>query len=151
MFSISVLNYESLCQKSVHPSLPGLIPTSPPPLDIDPRAPAIAHHSQQLPVLLEGGAAAQHARYHDDGSGQDQYVGGGDVRLGGQQADVVALLDQGPDAHRQDDAPCQLEAGAQRWGWGKRKESTVGQKKTNKTRKTQQPCTGLCGLNTMTS
>lgn len=73
----------------------------------------ISHHSQQLPVLLEGGAAAQHARYHDDGSGQDQYVGGGNVRLGGQQADVVALLYQGPDAHRQDNATCQLEVGAQ--------------------------------------
>lgn len=74
---------------------------------------AISHHSQQLPVLLEGGAAAQHARYHDDGSGQDQYVGGSNIRLGGQQADVVALLYQGPDAHRQDDATCQLEVEAQ--------------------------------------
>lgn len=77
---------------------------------------AISHHSQQLPVLLEGGAAAQHARYHDDGSGQDQYVGGSNVRLGGQQADVVTLLYQGPDAHRQDDATCQLEVEAQQWG-----------------------------------
>lgn len=63
-------------------------------------------------MLLKGGAAAQHARYHDDGSGHDQYVGGGSVRLGGEQADVVALLHQGPDAHRQHDAPCQLEVGA---------------------------------------
>lgn len=65
-------------------------------------------------MLLEGGAAAQHARYHDDSSSHDQYVGGGSVRLGGEQADVVALLHQGPDAHRQHDAPCQLEVGVHR-------------------------------------
>ncbi|TNN35759.1 hypothetical protein EYF80_054075 [Liparis tanakae] len=46
------------------------------------------------------GAAAQHARHHDDDAGQDQDVGGGGVGLGGEQADVVALQHQGPDAHR---------------------------------------------------
>ena len=68
----------------------------------------ISYHSQQPPLLLEGGAAAQHACYHDDGSSQDQYVGGGSVGLGGEKADVVALLHQGPNTHRHHNAPCHL-------------------------------------------
>lgn len=68
----------------------------------------ISYHSQQSPLLLEGGAAAQHACYHDDGSSQDQYVGGGSIGLGGEKADVVALLNQGPNTHRHHNAPCQL-------------------------------------------
>lgn len=69
---------------------------------------ASSYHTQQPPVLLECGAAAQHACYHDDDSSQDEDVGGGGVGLGGEEADVVGLLDQGPNTHRHHDAPCQL-------------------------------------------
>ena len=68
----------------------------------------LPHHSQQPPLLLEGGAASKHARHHDDGAGQHQDVGGGGVGLGGQQADVLALLHQRPDAHAHHHAPRQL-------------------------------------------
>lgn len=69
----------------------------------------ISYHSQQLPLLLEGATAAQHTRYHDAGTSQDQYVGGCSVGLGGEKADVVALLNQGPNTHRHHEATCQLK------------------------------------------
>ncbi|XP_034733457.1 CD151 antigen-like [Etheostoma cragini] len=68
----------------------------------------ISYHSQEPPLLLEGGTAAQHACYHDDGSSEDQYVGGGSVGLGREKADVVALLNQGPNTHRHHNAACHL-------------------------------------------
>lgn len=59
-------------------------------------------------MFLEGGTAAQHACYHDDGSSQDQNVGGGSIGVGGEKTDVVALLNQGPNTHRHHNSPCQL-------------------------------------------
>lgn len=75
----------------------------------------ISYHSQQLPLLLESGTAAQHACYHDNGSSQDQYVGGGSVGLGGEEAYVVALFHQGPNTHCHHNASCQL--GEKGTGW----------------------------------
>jgi len=67
-----------------------------------------AHHTQQPSLLLESGTASQNASHHDDGAGEDQDVGGRGVGLGGQEADVVALLHEGPHAHRHHHAPRHL-------------------------------------------
>lgn len=66
------------------------------------------HQPQQVPPLLEGGAAAQHAGNHDDDSGHHQDVGCGLVGARGQQADVVTLEGQGPDTHCHDGQAGQL-------------------------------------------
>lgn len=68
----------------------------------------ISYHTQQPPVLLEGGTAAEHACYHDNDSSQDQNVGRGSVGHRGKKADVVSLLNQSPDPHRHHNTPCQL-------------------------------------------
>lgn len=68
----------------------------------------ISYHTQQPPVLLEGGTAAEHACYHDNDSSQDQNVGRGSVGHRGKKADVVGLLNQSPDPHRHHNTPCQL-------------------------------------------
>lgn len=74
----------------------------------------ISYHSKKPSLLLESGTAAEHARYHDDGSGEDQYVGRCSIGLGGEKANVVALLQQGPNAHPHHNNPCQLEEKARR-------------------------------------
>lgn len=66
--------------------------------------------TKQVPPLLEGSAAAQDTRYHDNNASHHQDVGGGQVDARGQQADVVALQGQSPDAHCHDSQTSQLWA-----------------------------------------
>lgn len=66
------------------------------------------YHSQQVSPLFEGGTATKDTSNHDNNSSHYQDVGGGHVRVGGQQADVVTLFCQGPDSHCHHGTACQL-------------------------------------------
>lgn len=67
------------------------------------------HHSQQIPALFEGGTAPKDASDHDHHPSHHQDVSSCRVCAGGEQADVVTLLSQGPDAHCHHGPTSQLE------------------------------------------
>lgn len=67
------------------------------------------HHGEAAPVLPDDGAKAQEASHHDEGAGEDEDVGRGGEGAGGQDAEVAALLHQGPHAHGQDGGPAHLQ------------------------------------------
>lgn len=60
------------------------------------------HRREAASVLADDGAEAQEAGQHDEGAREDEDVGRGGEGAGGQDAEVAALLHQGPDAHGHD-------------------------------------------------
>ena len=73
------------------------------------------HRREAAPVLTDDGAEAQEAGHHDEGARKDEDVGGGSEGAGGQDAEIAALLHQGPDAHGHDrGAPHLRDMGSER-------------------------------------
>lgn len=66
------------------------------------------HRGEAAPILPDDGAEAQEAGHHDKSPREDEDVGGCSEGAGGQDAEVAALLHQGPDAHGQDGGPAHL-------------------------------------------
>lgn len=67
------------------------------------------HRGEAAPVLPDDGTEAQEARHHDKRPCEDEDIGGRSEGARGQDAEVAALLHQGPDAHGHDGGPAHLQ------------------------------------------